>query len=101
GAPPPIDGLQPLTPAPLQRLVSKCLEKDPDERWQSAKDIADELRWIGSVTTQQVERRSSLWPWAITALAAAIAAVLAARLTMSSRKTDSPIRLEFTPPGSA
>jgi Tol biopolymer transport system component len=30
----------------LERLVRKCLAKDPDDRWQSAADVAAELRWI-------------------------------------------------------
>jgi serine/threonine protein kinase len=35
-----------LAPPALDRLVRKCLEKDPDERWQTAKDLGDELRWV-------------------------------------------------------
>ena len=38
--------LQPLTPPSLERLVKKCLAKHPDDRWDSAHDVADELRWI-------------------------------------------------------
>ena len=38
--------LQPLTPASLERAIKKCLAKDPDERWQSAGDLASELKWI-------------------------------------------------------
>ena len=30
----------------LERVVAKCLAKDPDERWQSARDLGDELRWL-------------------------------------------------------
>ena len=26
--------------------MRKCLAKDPDERWQTAKDLGDELRWV-------------------------------------------------------
>jgi serine/threonine-protein kinase len=38
--PEPISQLQPLTPMGLERIVSTCLEKDPDQRWQHASDIA-------------------------------------------------------------
>jgi Tol biopolymer transport system component len=38
--------LQPMTPPALERVVKKCLAKDPDERWQSASDLASELNWI-------------------------------------------------------
>jgi eukaryotic-like serine/threonine-protein kinase len=48
--PPPITQLQPLTPLALERVVKKCLAKDPDERWQSASDLASELQWITSTS---------------------------------------------------
>jgi serine/threonine protein kinase len=30
----------------LERVVRRCLAKDPDARWQSTVDLVDELRWI-------------------------------------------------------
>ena len=33
-------------PIAIDRVVSRCLAKDREERWQSAHDLADELRWI-------------------------------------------------------
>ena len=36
--------LQPLTPAALDRVVTTCLAKDLEERWQSAADIALQLK---------------------------------------------------------
>ena len=36
-----------VSPA-LQHLVLRCLAKDPDQRWQNAKDLAAELEWIAS-----------------------------------------------------
>jgi Tol biopolymer transport system component len=47
-APRPLPELQPLTPPALERVVKQCLQKDPDERWQSAHDIASELGWIST-----------------------------------------------------
>src|SRR6185295_2279931 len=44
--PPAISTLQPLSPPALDRVVKKCLAKDPDQRWQTARDLADALRWI-------------------------------------------------------
>jgi eukaryotic-like serine/threonine-protein kinase len=35
-----------MTPPALDRLVRRCLAKDPEERWQSAADVAAELEWI-------------------------------------------------------
>ena len=50
--PPPIAEAQPLTPPALQHVVDKCLAKDPDDRWQSALDVASELRWISTAGSQ-------------------------------------------------
>jgi Tol biopolymer transport system component len=50
--PQPVSQLQPLTPPALEHLIVKCLSKHPDDRWQSAHDIAEELRWIGSAGSQ-------------------------------------------------
>jgi eukaryotic-like serine/threonine-protein kinase len=36
--------LTPITPAWLERLVRRCLAKDPEDRWQSMRDIVLELR---------------------------------------------------------
>ena len=44
--PAPLATLQPLTPPPLERLVRRCLAKSPDDRWDTAHDVAEELRWI-------------------------------------------------------
>ena len=50
--PPPISTIQPLTPPALERVIRKCLAKDPDERWQSASDLAAELKWIAEGGSQ-------------------------------------------------
>ena len=50
-APRPIVELQPLTPAPLDHIVSRCLAKEPDERWQAASDLTRELKWIDESST--------------------------------------------------
>ena len=42
----PISRLQPLTPPPLERVIKRCLAKDPDDRWQTAHDLLIQLRWI-------------------------------------------------------
>jgi serine/threonine-protein kinase len=44
--PAPPTSFQPMTPPALDRLVRRCLAKDPDERWQSARDLTTILSWI-------------------------------------------------------
>jgi hypothetical protein len=50
--PVPISTLQPLTPPALERTIRVCLAKDADERWQSASDLWNELRWISEGGSQ-------------------------------------------------
>jgi serine/threonine protein kinase/WD40 repeat protein len=82
--PTPISAVQPMTPPALDRVVKRCLAKDPDDRWQSAGDLASELTWIAEggssvaqagvpaiVTTRRKQRERLAWT------AAAVFAVLA------------------------
>jgi Tol biopolymer transport system component len=50
--PPSISSLQPMTPPALDRLVKKCLTKEPEGRWQAASDVCDELKWIAEGGSQ-------------------------------------------------
>jgi eukaryotic-like serine/threonine-protein kinase len=50
--PTPISAVKPLTPPVLDHAIKKCLAKGADERWQSASDLASELKWIGESGSQ-------------------------------------------------
>ncbi|HST24207.1 MAG TPA: serine/threonine-protein kinase, partial [Blastocatellia bacterium] len=43
-AAPPIKDFTPSAPPDLQRVIRRCLAKDPDERYQAIKDVALELK---------------------------------------------------------
>ena len=101
--PPPLSALQPLAPPSLDRIVSRCLAKLPDDRWQTARDLMLELRAIAEGTAPLSARRSP------TKLAAAMSAVIAMLVLaaavvypIATRRApgfnDSSIRLTFSPP---
>lgn len=48
--PEPVSSLQPATPAALDRIISTALEKNPDDRWQTAHDVALQMRWLGDTS---------------------------------------------------
>jgi Tol biopolymer transport system component/predicted Ser/Thr protein kinase len=45
-SPPPMNQRQPATPRALERVVRKCLEKKPEDRWRSAHDLKPTLELI-------------------------------------------------------
>jgi serine/threonine protein kinase/Tol biopolymer transport system component len=105
GEPKPIRDLQPLTPAAFEHVVEKCLAKDPDQRWQSASDVASELEWISGATSieqtagetrRRKSRRRELLYGAV-ALAAIAAAALSAFL-LRPHSADAPIVSSITMP---
>jgi hypothetical protein len=48
--PRPITELQPLTPPALDRVARHCLRKSPDDRFQSARDLAFDLESISAMS---------------------------------------------------
>src|SRR3954447_15582269 len=85
--PPPVSSLQPASPPSLDRLVATCLAKEPDDRWQNARDVMRELQWIASRRAEQPEQtdstgesrgslRRAVVPWFVAA-AAVLTATLA------------------------
>jgi len=77
--PAPISTIKPLTPRNLDHVIRRCLAKDSDDRWQSARDLALELKSISSTDPSSQSgvaipfpaKRSlpAYLPWAIAALA--------------------------------
>jgi serine/threonine-protein kinase len=52
GEPKPISTIQPMSPLALERVVKACLEKDPDDRMQTAHDVRLQLRWIAAAGSE-------------------------------------------------
>jgi Tol biopolymer transport system component/predicted Ser/Thr protein kinase len=50
--PAPISTIKPLTPPALDRAIRRCLAKDPEDRWQTARDLLLELKWIAEAGSQ-------------------------------------------------
>ena len=79
---------QAAIPAVYQDVLRHCVEKDPDNRFQSAKDLAFALQTISGTSAFKISdlpdwrprRRSSWLPWAVVALLAIAVAILALSL---------------------
>jgi Tol biopolymer transport system component len=61
-------------PPHVGHVIDRCLEKEPDDRWQSASDVRKELEWAARSGTESPAQATSLphrrLPWAIAAAAA-------------------------------
>ena len=108
--PPAIDSLRPESPLLLNRLIEKCLAKDPNERWQSAADLATALRWVAgtkletaTVGTPAISRGGRV-AWAVAAAATlGLLAALGALWFNGRQKPVEPSELKLqvvTPPTS-
>ena len=97
--PPPLDTSQPHTPALLDHVIRRCLAKDPDERWQTAADLARELQWIANAGSGREpsswsasvgRRRSGIVAARVAGAAAALmlGAALAVLAYMATRSPD-------------
>jgi len=73
--PEPITGLRTGVPVEIERIVKKCIEKNPAERYQTAGDLVADLRHIQRMTAattaryrpaapmRAVRRRARRWFW--------------------------------------
>lgn len=91
--------VKPFTPSWLERLVRRCLAKEPEDRWQTMRDVVIELR---SPPAENVATpaKASRWPWAIAAAMLALGALIGWALSRS-RHTPAPVhaqRFHVLPP---
>lgn len=84
------ESLPEMAPPALARVVNRCLEKDPDERWQSARDMKWELESV-AITNAPAPSRPSRIPLVVAlGLLVTLAAVLG-YLLFSNRSTLEPV----------
>jgi eukaryotic-like serine/threonine-protein kinase len=113
--PPKLSTPQPMTPPALDRLIRKCLRKDPDDRWQSARDVCDELQWLAESGTPVsgfvsaapaapplTRARSRRYVWAAAVVLLGVAVIGAMRLIRPGRAVASasppPVHFTIDPP---
>jgi serine/threonine protein kinase len=103
GEPPSIVAGQPVAPLSLDRLVKKCLAKGPEARWQTARDLHDELQWItearshSSGTSLRAAERHSRWQWALVAALVLAAFLLGLTWWRARTPVDRPLMRFSTP----
>jgi serine/threonine protein kinase/Tol biopolymer transport system component len=102
--PEPIVVSQPLAPPMLDRVIRGCLAKDPADRFQSAHDVAMDLRWIADSSEAEKEEASPAFKksWALSSAIACLALIALAGIAgyQWSKRAQStqPIHAEIPPP---
>jgi serine/threonine protein kinase/Tol biopolymer transport system component len=97
-----ISTLAPIAPRAFDRVVRTCLAKDPDNRWQTAHDIAVQLKWVaegspGEIEARPAPRRERL-AWGAFAVAALAAILLGVLLSRQRREPAVVFRSSIVPP---
>ena len=102
---PPVTQRQPHAPCALDHVLSRCLEKEPDERWQTAADLKRELQWVQSAPAQKpasTSVRPSLLAFLLVVLAAAWLVVITltgpAWLAHNGERPPEVLQLSVLPP---
>ena len=105
----PAPSIADVAPAALDRVLKKCLAKDPDARWQTARDLKDELEWIASTSGETATapgrvavQRPQAWMIASGVLALGLGAALWNWAAWSQRSADAPMnQFAILPPEKA
>ena len=84
-----------VAPPALDRVLKRCLEKDPENRWQNARDLKAELEWIAQAPSEasmvpSSAARNEKLPW----LAVAVLAVVAAGASWIAYRATRPAELK-------
>jgi Tol biopolymer transport system component len=104
--PEPLSAIQPMTPPALEHVVQTCLAKDPEARWQTARDVLVQLKWIAEGGSQlgaprPVVARRKHREWAVWAISALLVVALASVSWVhfaEPRVVAAPVRFAITPP---
>ena len=93
--PPPLSSLQPRATPALERIVRTCLAKDPDDRWQTARDLMRELQWLAESDAEAVDAPATVRRprrrWTVPALMiVTLGAVAAGGYLVGTRATPAP-----------
>ncbi|HEY4596251.1 MAG TPA: protein kinase, partial [Thermoanaerobaculia bacterium] len=101
--PPPLREARPDVPAVLERIVSRCLMKDPEDRWPAAADILAELQaaglWGSTSGTAIIPYRRRPWRrWTVAATAAAVLLAAAVWFFLWTRKPALPVYVAVLKP---
>jgi serine/threonine protein kinase len=101
--PPSASQLQPSTPPALARLIQICLDKDPDERVQTAHDLRLQLQAIAEAPAAAAPTTAApsplRWlPWAVAAVLALAAASVGWLYLQSQRTPTTSVHSFILPP---
>jgi len=84
-------------PPAVERLVSTCLAKDPDERWQSARDLLRALRWaLSDRLLPQAVRGGAGSSRAAVAVASLVGLLVVAAIVLPRRSAPPAPRVSFS-----
>ena len=92
-----------VAPAALDRLLRRCLEKDPENRWQTARDLRAALELVSQASIPAAGFRAQgprRWFWPTLAIAATIGVLTLAFLHLRKAPPAEPstVRFEIPPP---
>ena len=107
--PPPIRSVKPMTSPVLDHAIVCCLAKNPENRWQTARDLALELKWTtessaqaGTLIAAGPRKTRRQWlAWSLAALLAIIVVLTTFLFRGQRPQVTTPVRFEIQLPAGA
>jgi len=104
--PAPINSFKPMTPASLDHAIRRCLVKDREERWQTARDLMLELKWLSEAgiqtgTSEAAKGRTKAREWFPWSTALFLGAAVVASFFLNWRRKppeEEPVRFQIALP---
>jgi Tol biopolymer transport system component len=107
--PQPVSALKPSTPPAFEHVVTTCLQKNPEERFQTAHDVKLELQWIAAERSPSLvagappvaSRRRERLGWTVGLVGAIVLGIAAGIFFFRPVPSAPAIRANISPPAGA
>lgn len=107
--PTPISSIRQVTPPALDHAIRRCLAKDPEQRWQTGRDLQCELIWVSESTSPAAtpelltgkKNKRELLAWIVAGVCSVIAFTGLSTVWRQPQTNERRLQFKIEPPSGA